>query len=105
MSNIQKQAVMDGESVESTLTQVDHQASVLEGSRLMRNCGTNELLVVDKSRRGHFTFSVLTANDIVTRVVAAGLDPTVMTMGDIAWRGAAIADGAAGNGGRSALPV
>lgn len=69
------------------LAHIDREASVLEASRLMRTSGATELLVVDKAHGAPFAFGILTANDIVTRVMAAGLDPTVLTTGDIAWSG------------------
>lgn len=71
------------------LTHVDREASVLQASRLMRKAGASELLLIDKSGGGPFVFGTLTANDIVTRVIAAGLDPNVLTTGDIAWSGTA----------------
>lgn len=72
------------------LTYIDRNASVLEASKLMRQSGTTELLVVDKHNGGQFTFGIVTANDIVTRVIATGLDPAVMTAGDIARSDSAV---------------
>jgi len=67
------------------LTYIDRNASVLEASKLMRQSRATELLVVDKAAGSPFTFGFVTANDIVTRVIATGLDPAVVTAGDIAW--------------------
>jgi len=67
------------------LTHIDQEASVLEASKLMRTSGATELLVVDKTDSENFAFGIVTATDTVTRVVAAGLDPAVLTAGDIAW--------------------
>jgi CBS domain-containing protein len=64
---------------------IDREASVLEASKLMRKAGTTELLVVDTSNGAPLAFGILTANDIVARVIAAELDPAVLTAGDIAW--------------------
>ena len=66
---------------------VDREASVLETSRLMRDSGATEVLVTDAASGKLLGIGVLTADDIIRRVVAAGLDPAVMTAGDIAWRG------------------
>ena len=69
----------------NTLTHVDRETSVLEASKLMRKSNLTELLVVDKSHGLPFVFGILTANDIVRRVIATELDPAVLTAGDIAW--------------------
>lgn len=74
------------------LTQIDREASVVAASKLMRRSGTSELLVIDQSNGLTLAFGILTANDIVTRVIAAGLDPAVLTAGDIAWSEIAAAD-------------
>ena len=60
------------------------EASVLEASRRMRQCHANELIVVTETDGKPRALGVVTASDIVTRVVAVGLDPGVVTAGDIA---------------------
>lgn len=70
---------------EHKLAHIDREASVLDASKLMRTSGATELLVVDKADGIAFAFGILTANDIVTRVIATGLDPAVLTTGDITW--------------------
>lgn len=85
MHTILQTTTIDAESAGNNLTNIDREASVLEASKLMRKSGSQELLVVDKSHGRQFVFGILTANDIVTRVIAAGLDPAVLTTGDIAW--------------------
>lgn len=74
------------------VTHVDREASVLEASKLMRKSGATELLVTGKADGGLLPVGIVTANDIVTRVIAAELDPSVLTTGDIAWSGIAAAD-------------
>jgi CBS domain-containing protein len=69
------------------LAHVDREASVYETSKLMRDSGATEILVTDEVNGNLLGIGVITANDIISRVVAAGLDPAVMTVGDIAWRG------------------
>jgi CBS domain-containing protein len=64
---------------------VDRELSILEASHLMRISGAAELLVTDRVDGTLRPVGVLTAHDIVTRIVAAGLDPNVLTTGDIAW--------------------
>ncbi len=60
------------------------EASVLEASRRMRQCHASELIVVTVAEGKPRALGVVTARDIVTRVVALGLDPGVLTAGDIA---------------------
>jgi CBS domain-containing protein len=67
------------------LAYVDRELSILDASRLMRTSGAAELLVTDPGDGTLLPVGVITARDIVTRVVAAELDPTVLTAGDISW--------------------
>jgi CBS domain-containing protein len=75
------------EAINHKLTHVDREASVLEASKLMRKSCTTELLVTGASDGMLFPVGIVTALDIVTRVIAAELDPCVLTTGDIAWSG------------------
>jgi CBS domain-containing protein len=59
------------------LAYVDRELSVLEASRVLRMCAA-ELLVTDPREGNLLPAGVVTARDIVSRVVAAGLDPTVL---------------------------
>ena len=52
---------------------------MLEASRVMRECDAAEVLVASDGG----PLGVLTARDIVVRVLAVGLDPAVLTAGDI----------------------
>jgi CBS domain-containing protein len=79
------------------LTYVDREVSVLDASRLMRKAGTAELLVTGQADGMLRPLGIVTARDIVTRVIAAELDPAVLTAGDIAWSGKAAADPADGD--------
>jgi len=96
MTMLQRTNITGGEIVNHKLTHVDREASVLEASKLMRRSGTTELLVTAEADGVLRPVAILTANDIVTRVIATELDPAVLTTGDIAWSGAADADAAAG---------
>jgi CBS domain-containing protein len=69
------------------LTHIDCAASVLEASKLMGKSGSAELLVTAETSGQLVSLGLVTARDIVTRVVAAELDPAVLTMGDITWSG------------------
>ena len=66
------------------LTHIDREASVLEASKLMRKSGSTELLVTSEANGMVLPLGIVTASDIVTRVIATELDPAVLTMGDIA---------------------
>ena len=81
--------IVDSENLASEiathkLTNVDRNTSVFEASKLMRNTGTAELLVTRQTGGNLLALGVVTASDFVTRVMAAGLDPSVLTAGDIA---------------------
>ena len=68
----------------TSMTLVHREASIVEASRVMRQCGTTELVVVTEADGEPQPIGVVTARDIVTRVLALGLDPAVLTAGDIA---------------------
>jgi CBS domain-containing protein len=87
MITIQQTDVTGNEIRSRKLTHVDREASVLATSMLMRKSGASELLVTGKTDGKLYPLGIVTANDIVTRVVAAGLDPAVLTAGDIACSG------------------
>jgi CBS domain-containing protein len=61
---------------------VDPDVTIREASRLMRSFGVEEL-VVARPPDGR-PLGVISAIDIVTSIIAAGLDPCVLTAGDIA---------------------
>ena len=74
-----------GENPRRRLAYVERELSILEASRLMRKSGAAELLVTDRAQGMLLPVGVVTARDIVTRIVAAELDPGVLTAGDISW--------------------
>lgn len=63
---------------------VHSEASIVEASRLMRQCRATRLMVIAEANGAARPLGVVTADDIVRRVVALGLDPAVLTVGDIA---------------------
>jgi CBS domain-containing protein len=89
MITIKQCSVVAEEILAHTLTHIHREASVLDASKLMRKSATTELLVTDEINGMLFPIGMLTANDIVMHVIAAGLDPAVFTTGDIAWPGMA----------------
>lgn len=84
MSMIANTVNVAGEIAAHYLTHVDRNASVFEASQLMRKSGATELLVTRETNGKLLALGVVTAGDFVTRVIAAGLDPAVLTTGDIA---------------------
>lgn len=71
---------------------IDREVSVLEASKLMRQTDSTELLVTHEVSGRQVPLAIVTASDIVKRVLAAELDPEVLTMGDIAWPATPAAD-------------
>lgn len=87
MSTIQPSDDLAGEIVRSNVAYVDKESSVLAASKLMRESGATQLLVTAVTDGVFVAIGIVTAGDIVTRVVATGLDPAVLTAGDITWSG------------------
>jgi CBS domain-containing protein len=85
MSFIMRTSRTNGEIAAEHLAYVDRELSILEACRLMRRSGAERLLVTDQAEGTRVPVGVVTARDIVTRIVAAGLDPAVLTAGDILW--------------------
>ena len=72
---------------------VDQDTTILGVSRLMRNFGVAELVVTHQPEGALVAVGLVSASGIVTRIIAAGLDPAVITAGDIAWPDAKAANG------------
>jgi CBS domain-containing protein len=64
---------------------IDRMATVIVASKLMRSLHVDELVVVDREGGVPVPLGVVSAQHIVTRILAAELDPGVLTAGDIAW--------------------
>jgi len=57
--------------------------SVEEASRLMREHHVGSLVVVEESARGRRPIGIITDRDVVIEVVAAGVAPATVTVGEI----------------------
>lgn len=57
--------------------------TVVEAARLMREYHVGDLVVVDESEGRRVPVGIVTDRDIVVGVLALGLDPAVLTVGDI----------------------
>jgi CBS domain-containing protein len=100
MITIPESGVTSDEIRSRQMTHVDREASIFDASLLMRKSRVAELLVTGEVNGTLHPIGVLTADDIVTRVIAAGLDPAVLTAGDIAWCGMQAAPVDCGDGKR-----
>lgn len=57
--------------------------SVEEASRLMREHHVGSLVVVEESARGRRPIGIITDRDVVVEVVAAGVAPATVTVGEV----------------------
>lgn len=87
MIMIPQNAVVGSKILNHSLTQVHRETNVFETSKLMRKAGAMELLVTDEADGKLVPLGLVSASDIVMHVIATGLDPAVMTAGDISWPG------------------
>lgn len=87
MLSIQRSDELASEIARSNVAYVDKEASVLAASKLMRESGATQLLVTEVTEGVFVAIGIVTAGDIVTRVIAHGLDPALVTAGDITWSG------------------
>lgn len=60
-----------------------HKASVLAAARLMRRSGVPYVVVVEQIDNTPVPLGVLSAEDVVARVLALQLDARVVTVGDV----------------------
>lgn len=58
-------------------------ATVTEGARQMRHAHVGAVVVIEQTGNQAMPVGIITDRDIVVEVVAPGLDPEVMTLGDI----------------------
>jgi CBS domain-containing protein len=64
---------------------IDREASVAAASRLMREQHVDEVVVTERLDGKPIPAGIVSARDIVARVVAVELDASVLTVGDILW--------------------
>jgi len=68
---------------------IDREATIEEASRVMRDQRVGQLVVTQTTEGTPVAAGILSAHDIVTRVIAVGLEPSLVTAGDILWHHAA----------------
>jgi CBS domain-containing protein len=64
---------------------IDREASAAKASRLMREQRLGELVVTETLDGKPVPAGIISARDIVTRIIAVELDPATVTVGDILW--------------------
>jgi CBS domain-containing protein len=62
---------------------VDGNATVADASRVMRELNVDEVVVVEAQRGTPVPVGILSARDVVDRVVALDLDASVVTAADV----------------------
>ncbi len=62
---------------------IDREATVACASRVMREAGVEELLVIQRIAGCSVPTGVISTRDIVLRVLGVALDPSVLTVGDV----------------------
>ena len=73
---------------------IDQDTTILAASRLMRCFQVDKVLVTDLREDKLLPTGIVSAGDIVTRIMATGLDPAVLTAGDLVWSETADLDAA-----------
>jgi CBS domain-containing protein len=64
---------------------IDCEATVLAASRSMRENSVSELVVTERQGDDSLPIGILSAREIVTRVLALELDASVLKVGDVLW--------------------
>lgn len=60
--------------------------TIVEAALLMRHDHVGDIVVVDEELRGRRPVGIVTDRDIVLEVVSAGLDPSLVKLGDLVLR-------------------
>jgi CBS domain-containing protein len=64
---------------------IDIDASILAASRLMREQDVSDLVVTERQDNDSLPIGILSAREIVMRVLALELDAGVLKVGDVLW--------------------
>jgi signal-transduction protein with cAMP-binding, CBS, and nucleotidyltransferase domain len=65
---------------------VERKSSIPEAARLMREYHVGDLVVVEKRGQRNIPVGIITDRDIVVEVIARGVDPDMVTAGDVMSR-------------------
>lgn len=72
-----------GEICTREVVVVGRDDSVLDAAKLMRSCHVGDVLVVEQRDGKRVPVGIVTDRDVVVEIVATGLVPTAITVGDI----------------------
>lgn len=72
-----------GEICNRNVVTASRDTSVVEAAHLMRHHHIGDLIVVDETDGRHVPVGIVTDRDIVVEVVAPGLDPKAIKLGDL----------------------
>ena len=72
-----------GEICIRDVVHVERSTSIVESARLMRTHHVGNVVVIDSDARGLVPVGIVTDRDIVVQVVAVGLDPARLSVGDL----------------------
>jgi predicted transcriptional regulator len=72
-----------GELCNREVVVTEKSLAVMEAARLMRAHHVGDLVVVEEAAGGRHPVGIVTDRDIVVEVVAAGVNPEALTVGDI----------------------
>lgn len=72
-----------GEICKREVVTATRETTINEAARLMRKHHVGDVIVVKKTGKRQEPIGIVTDRDVVVEVVATGLDPAVLTVGDI----------------------
>lgn len=72
-----------GEICNRDVVILQREATILDAAQLMREHHVGDVLVVEERDGARIPVGIVTDRDLVVEIMATGLDPTVITVGDI----------------------
>lgn len=72
-----------GEICNRDVVILQREATILDAAHLMRQHHVGDVLVVEERDGARIPVGIVTDRDLVVEIMATGLDPTVITVGDI----------------------
>ncbi|MGH8762405.1 MAG: CBS domain-containing protein [Nitrosospira sp.] len=72
-----------GEICNRDVVILQRDATILDAAQLMREHHVGDVLVVEERDGARIPVGIVTDRDLVVEIMATGLDPTVITVGDI----------------------
>ena|SRR5674476_511009 len=72
-----------GEICKREVISVTRETTIIEAARLMRKHHVGDVIVIKEEGERRRPIGIVTDRDVLVEVVATGLDPAVLTVGDI----------------------